>query len=214
MLWFKDYYPEVFDTSEVMISFNNLSSISIFHEQNHRILWLLLPPAPAEKADFSRYLNFSESIIVTLDMVLGDQLGRKHSAAFERVKTIYQSGGHDKWSSKSPSEYRKYLSALMTATYLLLEHKLPDDIPAALNYIFPGNKKMVAAASERALDLSVMFTSNTNPQWQQKNWKQAQTKLKKIHKGSVEEPFYLCEDALDFEEEFVIANRIFDAFGI
>lgn len=210
--WFKDHYAECVDPVFAMKSIKSFSDISLFHEQNHRILWRVLPPAPHEQRDFCRYLNFSESLVVTMDLALGDELGGDLSSAFERLKAIYRPGGEDSWFKKSQQEYRRYLHALLYSTYLLLELVHPDDILKAVDYVLPGQKKMNKDAVRRALELSELFTHNTNRQWQQRFWRKAQQGLSLLHEGSAEDPWYLPEDPLDFEEEFIIANRFFDLF--
>ncbi|WP_413612207.1 hypothetical protein [Bdellovibrio sp. HCB-110] len=212
LLWFKDHSNEVVDPAAMMKSLSSYNEISLFHEQNHRIVWRLLPPAPQEQRDFCRYLNFAESIVVTLDLILGDELGPKVSPVFERMKAIYRPGGEDKWFHQSKKEYRQYLHALVYSTYLVLELAHHDDILKAVDYVLPNQKKINKDAVQRALELSELFTLNTNQQWQQRFWKQAQSRLALLHKAHPEDAWYLPEDPLDFEEEFVIANRVFDYF--
>ena len=214
MLWFKDHSSEVVDPEVLMNAMSCYNEISLFHEQNHRIIWQLMPTAPREERDFCRYLNFAESLVVTLDLALGDDLGPKLSPVFERLKAIYRPGGEDKWFGSSKKEYRQYLHAVLFVTYMILELIDPRDIPAALAYVVPDLKKRNADALKRGLELSELFTMNTNRQWQQRYWKQAQERLAQVHENSPEDPLYLPEDPLDFEEEFVIANRIFDYYGL
>lgn len=212
--WFANHYHEVADPTSVMNAITCFNQISLFHEQNHRILWHLLPPAPDEQHDVRRYLNFAESLVVTLDLALGDEVGPELSATFERFKILYRPSGRGKWFEKPKKEYRQYLQVLFYATYLNLELIEPEDILKAVNYIFDNSKTMNKAAVQRGLELSELFTLNTNRQWQQRYWKAAQLKLEAFHAGSVEDTLYLPEDPLDFEEEFVIANRVFDFFGL
>lgn len=212
--WFGDHSHEVADPEQEIAGLMRFNEISLFHEQNHRILWRLLPPAPKEQRDFCRYLNFAESLAVTLDLALGDELGKETSTVFERMKVIYRPGGEDTWFKKSKSEYRAYLTALLCATYYLLEGVHPDDILKAVDYVLPGPLKMKKDAVRRGLELSESFTRITNPEWQKRFWKQARSKLKKINGVSAEEPLYLAEDPLDLEGEFEVAHRVFDFYGI
>ncbi len=212
--WFKDNSHDVTDPQAEIEALSRFNEISMFHEQNHRVIWRLLPPAPSEERDLCRYLNFAESLVVTLDLALGDELGKKVSPIFERMKVIYRSGGIDQWSKKPKPEYRKYLLAVLTTTYLLLEMVNPEDILKAVDYIFPGQKKMNKMAVTRGLDLSELFFRITNPGWQERYWQDAGKKLKAMHIKSKEEPHYMPEDPLDLEEEFHIANRVFDFYGL
>ncbi len=214
LTWFKDYAHDVSDPQAELEALSRFNEISLFHEQNHRVIWRLLPPAPSEERDLSRYLNFAESLVVTLDLALGDQLGKKLSPVFERMKVIYRTGGTDQWSKKPKAEYRQYLLALLCSTYLLLEMVNPEDILKAVDYIFPGQKKMNQLAVTRGLDLSELFFRITNPEWQNRNWQEAAKKLKAMHIKSKEESHYMPEDPLDLEEEFHIANRVFDFYGL
>lgn len=213
ILWFKDFHYEVFDPElevEALIRFNE---ISLFHEQNHRILWRLLPPAPAEERDLCRYLNFAESLVVILDLALGDQLGRKLSPAFERIKVIYRSGDPKQFGG-SKEDYRNYLLALLCTTYYALETMHYDDILKAVDYVLPGQKVANKRAVKRGLEINELFTRVTNPLWQERYWKKAFRSLERIHKNSKEAPLYLPEDPLDLGEEFFFARRVFDFYGL
>jgi hypothetical protein len=217
MVWFKDHVHEVADPEHEIEALSRFNEISLFHEQNHRVIWRLLPPAPHEERDVCRYLNFAESLVVTLDLALGDQLGKKHSPVFESMKVIYRSGGEDKWFKESKAIYRKYLLSLVCATYYTLEMINYDDILKAVDYVFPGQKKMNKDAVKRSLEISELFTRVTNPLWQERYWDKAQGKLAKLHAKmkSQEEALYLPEDPLDLEgEDFIFAHRVFDYYGL
>jgi hypothetical protein len=213
-LWFKDFGHQVGDAEDELVALLRFSEISLFHEQNHRVIWRLLPPVPEEKIDICRYLNFAESLVVTLDMALGDQLGLKLSTTFEHMKVIYHPGGEDSYSKKSKAEYRKYLLAILTTTYYALETLHNDDIPKAVDYVLPGQKKTNRVAVKRGLQLSELFTRVTNPQWQSIYWKIGQRKLRKLQANSKKNILYLPKDPLDLEYEFSLANRVFDHYGL
>lgn len=212
MIWFVKNSQDVADPENEVEALGRFSEISVFHEQNHRIVWRMLPPAPKEQPDVRRYLNFAESLVVILDLALGDELGRKNSALFEEMKVIYRSGGRGPWIKRSHKQNRDYYVALFLATYYVLEMINPEDILPALNYVFPGQKGINQAVTERSLELSELFTRITNPQWQERYWKTAQAKLIKMHKGSEEDPLYLPEDPLDFGDDLFIVHRVLDYF--
>lgn len=214
LLWYKDHVDEVANPQEDMKSLLKFNEISVYHEQNHRILWRLLPPAPTEQKDFCRYLNFAESLVVVLDLAFGDELGKDVSSTFERMRLIYRPGGKDRWSKSSPETYREYLLALLCATYYLLEQTHPDDILPAVNYVLPGQKKLNQSAVRRSFELSELFTNVTNPEWQKRFWKDAQKKLRALQADSEEPPLYLPEDPLDIEEELILAREIFAYYGL
>ena len=214
MMWFVDHPNDVTEPVEQMLALARFNEISIYHEQNHRVIWQLLPPAPAEPRDLSRYLNFAESLVVILDLALGDQLGLQASKVFQRQNLIYRHGGDHPWAQRTKNEYRNYLLAMMCTTYYALEWMHSDDIPQAVDYVLPGQKKINTASVKRGLELSELFTRVTNPEWQQRNLKESGLKLKAMHIDSTEDPLYLPEDPLDLEEEFVLARHVFDHYGL
>ncbi len=218
MMWFQKHPKDVTEPVEQMQALARFNEISVYHEQNHRVIWQLLPPAPTksptEWRDLSRYLNFAESLVVTLDLALGDELGPKFSPVFQRLNLIYRHGGQNKWIFESKQNDRKYLLALLATTYYALEWMHTDDILKAVNYVLPNQIKINRAAVVRGLELSELFTRVTNPEWQQRNLETSSKKLKKLHQGSNRNVLYLPEDPLDLEEEFVLAREIFDHYLI
>lgn len=212
--WFVHSSHELADpafSQKALLSFNE---ISLFHEQNHRVLWRLLPPAPKAEADFCRYLNFAESLVVTLDLVLGDELGYQHSNLFEKRKVIYRPGAKENFIRKSKKIYRNYLFALFFASYLVLELVDSRDLTKALDYVLLGQKKMNQLAVARALELSELFSRVTNPEWQSRYWKVAQKKLSILQKGFPEEALILPKDPLDFDAEFAIVERVLKYYDL
>lgn len=214
LIWFKDHSNEVADPVAQVKALKYFNENSLYHEQNHRVIWKLLPPAPSDKAGLRRYLNFAESLVVTLDLALGDELGTKNSLAFERMGIVFRPSGDDGYSKKSKAIYRKYLLSLLCATYYALELIQKTDILKAVDYIFPDQKVLNKAAVKRALELSELFTLNTNPQWQNLNWQDCAKKLAKMHQGSNDQPFYIAEDPLDLNIEFSLARAILDRYGL
>ncbi len=214
MKWLQEFGYQVGDAHDELTALLRFSEISLFHEQNHRVIWRLLPRVPENQDDIRRYFNFAESLVVTLDMVLGDQLGPKISDAFERIKAIYHPSGRDGYVTKSSAEYRQYLLAILTATYFTLEHMHTADILNAVQYVLSGKNAVNKVAVKRALQLSEIFTHITNPQWQSIYWKTGQMKLKKLQRKSKEGVLHLPEDPLDLDGELMLAHRVFDCFGI
>jgi hypothetical protein len=217
-IWFKDFGHSMSDAHEEMTALSRFSEISIFHEQNHRIIWRLLPPAPGvdDRSDLFRYYNFAESLVVVLDLVFADQIGRKLSQNLENLKMIYRPGGVDPLGlgyQSAKADYRKYLMALVASTYFVLDRMYSKDVLKALDYVLPGQKAVNKYAVKRGLELSEIFTEVTNPQWQSIYWKSGAEKLRKIQNLN-EAPLYLPEDPLDLEEEFAIAKSVFEEFGV
>lgn len=214
LVWFKDHGYIYSDAAEEIMALIRFSEISLFHEQNHRIFWRLLPRCPADEASVMRYLDFAESLVVTLDMALGDQLGRRASTEFEKMKIIYHPGGYDKYSEKSKSEYRQYLLAILTTTYFAMQTMHYDDVPDAVNYVLPGQKKINRVAVNRALQLSELFTRVTNPQWQSANWQSGRNKLKILQSKSNPTFLTLPADPLNLDLELDLALELFEYFGL
>ncbi len=216
MLWFKDnlHILEVSDLHLQVAAFKQFNENSLFHEQNHRIIWRLLPPAPAEPLAFRRYLNFAESLVVMLDLALGDQLGNKLSPVFERMNVIYRPSGGPSIYQLSRLIYRKYLLSLFLTTYYALELIHHGDILKAVNYVFPGQSSLNKKAVQRGLELSELFTLNTNPQWQNLYWKPAQKSLHKLNRDRNDNPFFIALDPLDLNMEFAVVRSVLFHFRL
>ena len=213
MLWFRSHAQVLPDAEAELAVLKHFSDISLFHEQNHRVIWRLLPPAPAEQFELRRYLNFAESLVVTLDLALGDELGKDLSLRFERLNILYRPGVSNPWLG-TRKNYRRYLLAVLCATYCILEGVDSRDILKAVNYLFPDQKPMNKSAVKRSLELNEHFTKVTNPNWQALYWESAAVKLQKLHRNSKEAVFYLPEDPLELNEEFFYARRVFDHYGL
>ncbi|MBC7742873.1 MAG: hypothetical protein H7061_11800 [Bdellovibrionaceae bacterium] len=214
ILWFKDHAGEVADQSAQVKALKQFNENSLFHEQNHRIIWQLLPPAPKDRLAFRRYLNFAESLVVTLDLALGDELGAKNSLYFERLNLVFRSARSDRQPKLTKREYRQYLLALTCATYCALELIHHADVLKAVNYVLPGQKIVNQHAVRRGLELSELFTLNTNPQWQNLFWQSSQKKLAKLHDQRHEQALIVAADPLDLNFEFALARSIFYYFGL
>lgn len=214
LMWFKEHGHYVSNAPKMFEALTSFTEISVFHEQNHRILWQLLPPAPKDKEGFCRYLNFAESLVVTLDMAMADQIGKKLAAPLERLKVIYRSSPKDKDSKESKETYRNYLLAALVTTYCAMELIHHDDILNAVNYVLPGQKAVNKVAHRRAMELSEIFTRVTNPEWQALYWKSAQTKLARIHKKSKQPVLSLPKEVLDLDTELDLALEVFEFYGI
>ncbi len=214
LMWFKDYGRYISNATEMLEALSNFTEISVFHEQNHRILWQLLPPAPKDKENFCRYLNFAESLVVTLDIAMADQIGKKLSAPLERLKVIYRPSGKDNYSEKSKETYRNYLLATLVTTYCAMERIHNDDILNAVNYVLPGQKAINKVAHRRGMELSETFTQVTNPEWQALYWKSAERKLNQIHKKSKQPILFLPKEVLDLDTELDLALKVFEFYDL
>lgn len=213
ILWFKDYHEDTSSPELEIEALTLFNGFALFHEQNHRILWRRLPPPALGQEEVYRYLNFAESLVVALDLALGDELG-EISKTFERMKVIYRPGLKNQWKDKSSETYRQYLLALTAATYYALELVNYEDILDVMNAVLPGQKEINEDALPRALDLSELFSRITNPLWQEKYWQNAEEKLKVLHRDSKLKPLFLPEDPWDLGSELQIASQVFDDYGL
>jgi hypothetical protein len=188
-------------------------STSLFHEQSHRILWkLLAPPSALDVDSVRRYLNFIESLVIALDMALGDGLGPKRSAFGYLSGTLYDPGSWARHPSKRAR--RNYLQVAIRATFLALEHYSDTKVRKALPVWMPECDRPAADhAIERALRLDPNFIYVTNPGWQEKNLGTVRAFLAKQARGR--------KDRLDIPPDpevwiapYLAAEKVFDAFGL
>ncbi len=151
---------------------------SVFHEQSHRILWKILQDrglhCPTDPAGARRFLNLAESLVIALDMALGDSLGAAMGMRLYEQGVIYNpgTGGFARLARRRRARriYRNALQASFHATYLCLQGMHPEDIPNAVRVQFPMLSDRVREASvRRALTLDPLFVELTNPVWQKKH---------------------------------------------
>jgi hypothetical protein len=147
---------------------------SLFHEQNHRILWRMLPPPSPGRASVRRYLHLAEALVIASDMALADELEPARAELLYHCGPIYSRGtdlGKLVRSGKlSRREYRNYLHATAYITYLLLERVDDRELEAAIPRLFPQlDARLRERAYLRAGNLDPSFIEVTNPAWQQKH---------------------------------------------
>ncbi len=210
VLWFSKNPQFGMDATDEMKALQRFTDVSIFDEQNHRVIWHLLPSAPADRIAFRRFLNFAESLVVTLDAALGDEIGGDTSERMFRLNLLYRPAGE--LGSESVQTYRRYLVSLFYATYMLLEWVDKRDILKAVNYVFPDQTQVNRDAVKRAFELSGAFTDVTNPQWQSLYWRKAARNLQNLNKGKRKTRLRLAEDPLDLGAEFALVHAILDYF--
>ena len=185
-------------------------STSLFHEQNHRIIWKLLPPPPSSPAGLRRYLNFAESLVVTLDMALGDELGPKLARGFYLSGVTYDPGTTVRKELKESRSYRNYLQAALHSTYLHLELYNSDNIRQGIEKMFSGLGTYATRANQRSSNLDTLFINLTNPDWQRRN---QQTVRRELARGR-EAPLLLSDDPGENWTQYLIAEKLFSLFRI
>lgn len=206
---------------------------SVFHEQNHRILWHLLPPPPRRAdAHLRRYLHFAESLVVMLDLALADRLGAKVCRSLYEAGALYDPGAEffrelQRFGRKKADRYhRNALLAACEATFLNLELHAPSEIPGHIESLFPreaspaatrGNS-LIRRAAERALRLDRQFVEQTNPEWLRRHGKRAGEALRRLRAGpsstETEEMLLLGENAEALFTRQLLAEQVLDRFLI
>jgi hypothetical protein len=183
---------------------------SLYHEQNHRLLWQLLPPAPRSPAGLRRYLNLAESLIISADMALGDELGPAAAETFYLAGAIYDPGTPLRREARpSKRVYRNYLQATTHATYLTLEGYEPADLPRAISALFPGLRALAGRAARRAGQLDTLFIGSTNRLWQKLHHKEAMRVLAR-GRPALELP----SNPMDHREAYLLGERWFEILGL
>ena len=191
---------------------------NLFHEQNHRILWHLLPNAPKKPGAMRRYLNFAESLVITLDMALSYEIDYPLNSLFHLCGVTYDRGAtvHPLRESLKHAEstrkriYRNYLQACVYSTYLYLELYEPKDILRATQTRFNAHEPIGTLAAERSLLLDSEFVKKTNPFWQSKNGRQASLRLQQ-RPG---EPLELSDDPENPYLLYLWAEKWFEQMGL
>jgi hypothetical protein len=185
-------------------------SSSLFHEQSHRLLWRMLPPPPGSPAGLRRYLNFVESLVVAVDMALGDELGPELAATFYLAGVVYDPGTRTRAEAGGRREYRNYLQAAMHATYLNLEMYDPARIPDVIAALFPMLGGLGERAGRRACNLDRGFVERTNPVWQKRHRKAVLAALSRLPGRPLELP----ADPRDNRAQYLVAEKWFESLGL
>ena len=183
---------------------------NLFHEQNHRILWRFLPPPPRSPGNASRYLNFVESLIVALDMALGDELGHGVSRFFYLTGVTYDPGTDILKDGLTSREYRNYLHACSYATFMKLEFYEEADIRKAIARLYPQDSKTLTRALQRALRLDNAFVQITNPMWQETHLPEFTRRMGSDSKKALT----VSRDPLENHLHYLWAERWFDLFKV
>lgn len=190
------------------------SVTSLFHEQNHRLLWQLLPPAPRDRAGMRRYLNLAESLVVVTDMGLADDLGTKRSRDFYLSGAIYDPGTSVREEGLKGRMYRNYLQAALHATYLNLELFDPSRIPDVIEAMFPMIGTYARRAAVRSLNLDRAFVEKTNPAWQSRNLQAVRASLSRdLNQAGDREPLVLPAGPTDNRQAYLIGESWFRKSG-
>ena len=203
--------PHARKDSEALLRLRTYAS-SVFHEQNHRILWRHLPPPPPPSArgGLKRYQNFAESLVIATDMALGDELGPKLAPVFYLSGVVYDPGTSIRSEGLSRRQYRNYLQALVLGTYLTLELYSDETIARILRSQFPMLGQLAERAAARSLRLDPQFISITNPSWQRK----FSAHLSRTLSREGIAPLTLSDNPMRNPIQYVIAETWFKKMGL
>ncbi len=185
---------------------------SLFHEQNHRILWKFLPSCPPEGdlESLRRFLNFAESLVITLDMALADGLGLELGLLFYLTGVIYDPGSTIWLELSKKRDYRNYLQAAMYSTYLHLEFYSEDQILKIISALFPCLSRFAQRAAIRSMRLDPLFVQNTNLSWQKRNRNEIVRKLFRPGQPAL----VLPPDPMTYHQHYLIAEKWFERMGL
>jgi hypothetical protein len=183
---------------------------SLFHEQNHRVLWKHLPPPPRGGAVVRRYLNYAESLVVACDMALGDELGPRVAPFFYLAGVTYDPGTAILGEGLSRREYRNYLHAASLGTYLVLEGYRTSDVLRALEHHFPALGGLAGRAADRSGRLDPEFVATTNRAWQARYARRIPRALARAGVA----PLELADDPADIRLQYLLAESWFERLGL
>ena len=183
---------------------------NVFHEQNHRILWSFLPRPPEDAQARRRYLNFIESLVITLDMALGDELGEPLARLLHECGVVYDPGTSIKESLAHARAYRNYLQATQYATYLYLEHFEAQEIEWIMKQLHAPLGDTLSRAILRALRLDSEFVYRTNPLWQAKHSQRVFEHFQTQARESLE----LSDDPLNHCTQYLWTERWLERMGL
>jgi hypothetical protein len=181
----------------------------LFHEQNHRVLWTVIPSAPSDEKKLSRYLDLAESFTIALDVALGDELGAG-AKVFYLSGVSYDPGSQMRAEKLSRSAYREFLQACMYSIYMKLEFFGPEEIRKTVHSLYPGNRRITELAIRRALSLEDGFVWLTNRGWKNKNM----DAVKRVLCGSASDSLSLPADITDNRLHRFWADRWFRYMGL
>lgn len=185
-------------------------STSVYHEQNHRILWKLLPPPPANPKDLHSYLNLVESWVIAADMALGDELSSSVAPLFHLSGVTYDPGTEIKSEGLNQRAYRNFLHAATYATYLNLELYSAQDIKKIIRALYGELTPFADRAVERSLKLDRQFVERTNPVWQKRH---SHTVYEKLG-NSTQSGFQVARNPLDNRVAYLWTENWFNLLKI
>lgn len=205
--------PRLEERESVVLQLRRYAT-SLFHEQNHRVLWSKILPAPPPRVgpELYLYLNFAESLVVMLDDALADSLPVWQSSAAYTIGTLYGAPAKAAQLCKNRRHYRNYLHACAYSTYLTLGHYPESDSREIIQKLFSHLGPLAERAWIRSSALDAEFVGKTNPVWQARN---ARATLNVLRAGrAAQSPLRLPIDPIDNREAYLLTERTLDLFGL
>ena len=180
--------------------------VNLFHEQNHRILWNLLPKTRHNQDQYFKLLNFAESLVIATDIALAHQLDKKICYFFYISRMTYQTGRGRNFLSLGRKTYRQYLNALTYSIYLFMMYCKQSDAIKVIEDLYPEfSHEQCEEIVLRAYMLNKGFRNSTNTYWQ----KQHGNKFKKILQNKKRKLVDFTNDPLNYSDIYNISNDWF-----
>lgn len=214
MLWFKDHHVGFMTPGTAVAALRRFLNTSLFHEQNHRILWRLLPSPPPGKQGLIRYFNLAESLALTLDVALADEVGES-STMFHRLNVLYRRANDRDWQGQTRANRRRYLLAVFYAMYCRLEIVgRPPQIRKGVAEVLPDQDAINRKAVRRSFEIEDSFMTQTIPRWRRFHWSTARRKLMRARQhASTTTPLRLPTDPFaPTPDLFRVAGSVFDRY--
>lgn len=177
------------------------ASSSLFHEQNHRIVWPLMPALPIDPVGRRQWFHFAESLVMTLDMVLASELGPE-SCYYEELKIIYRDHTDFKASSEA------YM-IFFWSSYLLLEGYSEEEVRGALGSYL--EEQGVGFAVSKAFELSDEFIAS-NREWQRLHLEDYSLRLTQMQQEWTLPDFSISSNPWEFQVEMDFVSYVVDQF--
>lgn len=191
----------------IMHVLHNISSV--FHEQNHRILWSLLPKCSQGGRALKNYLNFAESMTMTLDYALAHKIQPKMAWFLQLIGVSYR-GAHFRKHSNDKKNYSDFLVAFCIGQLMYFDFYKKRDVKKFLKEKFPNQADIISDAVDMAFTIESEFNTETNHQWQMKYKKDCEKFLVRKSKNTLN----LSNIEKSFDELKIIIEKILKTYEI
>ena len=199
--------PQFKNSLHILHVLYNISSV--FHEQNHRVLWSLLPKcAPGGRA-LKNYLNFAESLTMTLDYALAHTIQPK-MAWFLQLTGVSYRGAQFRKHSKDKKNYPTFLVSFCIGQLMYFDFCKKREVKKFLYEKFQVKNEIISDAVDMAFTIESEFNTETNRQWQIKYKKDCEKFLVRKSKNTLN----LTNIENSFDELKKIIEKILKTYEI